>query len=272
MSLGNYVPVIESKKLGKLLDKTGVMMKVVNRSYEGEIKSEGDSVNITTPGEILVRKYAGTVTKQKPTSTQQQLLIDQADYFSFEISKIEQAQSHTDLIPVYRDRAKVSIELNRDSFLLAKVADAHSDNTISTSVATKDNIYGKIVGAHTKLKMSNALNKGEKAWMILNPELVQLLYQAPEFTQAHNMGEDVIKNGAIAKVNGMMIYECTNFVDASGTYNVMFGTNDAITFASQVVDMEKYKQDFRTTVQGLYVYGAKVILPKALGKLVLTLA
>jgi hypothetical protein len=78
--------------------------------------------------------------------------------------------------------------------------------------------------------------------------------------------------GSIGKMAGVDILVCTNFAAVSGTYNIMFGTNDAITYASQVVDMEKNKKDFKTTVQGLYVYGAKVILPKALGKLVVTLS
>lgn len=272
MTVAKFIPEIFSQKLGKSLDKTTVMMSCVNRNYEGEIRQQGDSVNIVTPGEIAVRKYAGVVVTDKPSATDQNFPVDQADYFSFEVSKIEEAQSHTDLISTYTKRAKKAIELNRDSYLLSLVANADASNVISTSVITKDNFYSKVVEAKKKLSLNNALNGGEKPWMIIDPELEALLVQAPEFIQANKLGENTLTEGSIGRIAGVDILVCTNFVAVAGTYNIMFGTNDAITYASQVVDMEKNKKDFKTTVQGLYVYGAKVILPKALGKLVVTLS
>jgi hypothetical protein len=272
MSLANFVPEILSQKLGKNLDKKGVMSQVVNKNYEGEIRKEGDSVTIVTPGDISVRTYGGVVITDKPSSASQTFNVDQAKYFSFEVSKIEEAQSNTNLIETYSQRAKVAIELVRDSYLLSLVADADSSNVISTSVITKDNFYAKVVEAKKKLALSGALSSGQKPWMVIDPELEALAIQAPEFIQASKLGEDTLINGQIGRMAGVDLLVSTNFAAVSGTYNVMFGTNDAITFASQIVDMEKNKKDFKTIVQGLYVYGAKVILPKALGKLVVTLS
>lgn len=269
---GNFVPEILSKKLGKNLDKSAVMMQVVNRNYEGEIREKGNSVDIVTPGDIAVRKWAGVVQTDKPASTIQNFPVDQADYFSFEVSKLEEAQSQEDLIGIYSKRASKAIELNRDSYVLSLVANADSSNVISTSVITKDNFYSKVVAARTCLGNNNALNQGENCWMVIDHNLEALALQAPEFIQANKLGEDTLTKGAIGRIAGMDILVCTNFAAVAGTYNIMFGTNDAITYASQVVDMEKNKKDFKTTVQGLYVYGAKVVLPKALGKLVVTLS
>lgn len=272
MTVSKFIPQIYSQKLGKNLDNTGVMMQCVNHNWEGEIKSKGDLVKIITPGDIDVRKYAGTVVTDKPTSTDQTFQITQADYFSFEVSKIEEAQSQTDLISTYTDRAKVAIELNRDSYLLSKVADAHADNTIATSVLTKYTIYDDFVEMYEKLGSSNALNEKNKPWVIIDYALRSLIVKAPEFIQATSAGDNVIRKGALGDFAGFDVLVCTNFSATAGTYNVMFGTNDAITYASQVVDMEKNKKDFKTTVQGLYVYDAKVVLPKALGKRVFTLS
>lgn len=272
MTLANFVPEIFSQKLGKYLDKSTVMMNCVNRNYEGEIKQKGDSVNIVTPGEIDVNDFNGIVMTQKPTSSEQTFVVDQAKYFSFEVSVIEQKQSHSDLIAIYKERAGKKVEEVRDTYLLSKVADADSSNVITTSVITKDNFYSKVVEASKKLKLNNALDGGKKAWMIIDPELEALAVQAPEFIQANKLGEDTLTKGAIGRISNMDILVCTNFAAVSGTYNIMFGTNDAITYASQVVDMEVNKKDFKTIVQGLYVYGAKTILPKALGKLVVTLS
>jgi hypothetical protein len=272
MTVGNFVPEILSQKLQKNLDKTGVMMQVVNRNYEGEIKQKGSSVDIVKPGSISVRKYAGTVITDKPSSTQQNFPVDQADYFSFEVSKIEEAQSQSNLIEIYSQRAKVAIELNRDSYLQALVADAAAANTISTSIITKNNIYDKFSNAYSLLGASNALNDGKRPWIIVDYALRKLLVNCPEFTQANQLGADTLRKGAVGEIAGFEVLTSTNFAAVGGTYSIMFGTNEAITYASQVVDMERNKKDFKTTVQGLYVYGAKVVEPAALGKLVVTLS
>lgn len=272
MSISNFVPEIFSKKLGKSLDNKGVMMQCVNRDWEGEIKSKGDTVNIITPGNISVKKYGGVVTSEKPSSSNQQLLIDQADYFSFQVSKIEEAQSQEDLIKIYSERASIAVELARDSYLQGMVAYAHANNVISTSVVTKHNIYDKFVGAYEKLGTANALNSGKTPFIIIDFVLRSLIVENDYFVQATDLGDKVVRKGAIGQFAGFDVLVSTNFSASSGTYNVMYGTDEAITYASQVVDMEKDKKDFVTTVQGLYVYGAKVVLDKALGNLVLTLS
>jgi len=54
----------------------------------------------------------------------------------------------------------------------------------------------------------------------------------------------------------------------------MAGTNDAMTFASQVVEIEslRLQDSFNTAVQRLYVYGGKTVQANALAKLVCTVA
>ena len=271
MTVGNFVPEILSQKLQKNLDNKGVTSQIVNRYYEGEIKQKGDSVDIVKPGSISVRKYAGTVITDKPSSTTQNFPVDQADYFSFEVSKIEEAQSQSNLIEIYSERADVAIKNNRDSYIQSLVAYAHADNTISTSVISKDNIYDKFSTAYSLLGASKALQDGKRPWIIIDYALNKLLVNCPEFTQANKLGEDTLRKGAVGEIAGFEVMLSTNFAAVAGTYNIMFGTNEAITYASQVVDMERNKLNFKTTVQGLYVYGAKVIEPAALGKLVVTL-
>jgi hypothetical protein len=81
--LSNFISEVWSKKLTKILDKSGVMMQCVNRNYEGEIKNAGDTVNIRTFGDVTVKDYSGTITYDDLTSPMQTLLIDQKKYFAF---------------------------------------------------------------------------------------------------------------------------------------------------------------------------------------------
>ena len=149
MTYANFVPELTSKKLGKYLDNNTVMMKCVNRNYEGEIKNQGDSVKIVTPGNVTIRDYNGIIQTEKPSTTDTTLIVDKAKYFSFEATAIELAQSQNDLIPIYKERGGKALEIIRDTYLLSKVADADASNVISTSVVTKDNFYSKLSTART---------------------------------------------------------------------------------------------------------------------------
>ena len=49
-----FIPEIWSQKLNYMLEKECVMLQCVNRNWEGEIKNQGDKVNITTPAEVSI--------------------------------------------------------------------------------------------------------------------------------------------------------------------------------------------------------------------------
>ena len=68
----------------------------------------------------------------------------------------------------------------------------------------------------------------------------------------------------------MDVLVSTNLTDTSGNYYVLAGTNDAITFASQLAKIESLRDQnsFSDLVRGLYLYGAKTVQPKALAKMV----
>jgi hypothetical protein len=272
--LTNFIPEVWSKKLKKILDNSGVMMGRVNKNYEGEIKKSGDTVHIRTFGDVTVKDYSGSITYEDLTSPTDTMTINQKKYFAFKVDDIAKAQSDIDIMAGYLDRAKVAIDLSKDTYLLSKVADAHADNVISTSVLTKNNIYAKFAGIAKLLKKANATSSGQKPWIIINPDIEDLLVQAPEFIQANGAGQKVIEEGHVGRVSGLEVYSCTNFSDVAGTFNIMAGTNDAITYASQVTEIEtiRLQDSFDTAVRGLYVFDAKTILTKALVKAVFTLS
>ncbi len=253
-------------------------MQCVNRNYEGEIKNSGDTVHIRTFGDVTVKDYAGTITYDDLTSPTDTLLIDQKKYFAFKVDDISKAQANIDIMAGYLERAKVAIDLAKDSFLLGKHVDVPVENIIgsdTTPVAlTKDNIYTNFVAIAKALKKANATSKGQKPWIVINPDIEALLIQAPEFIQANQTGDKTLKEGSIGRIAGLDVLVCTNFTSTAGKYYVLAGTNDAVTFASQVVEIESLRlhDSFDTAVRGLYVYGAKTVLPNALAKLVCTIS
>ena len=80
------------------------------------------------------------------------------------------------------------------------------------------------------------------------------------------------KSRAIGRIAGMDVLVSTNLTEVNGKYYVLAGTNEAITFASQLAKIESLrdKDSFSDLIRGLYLYGAKTVQPKALAKMVVS--
>ena len=96
--------------------------------------------------------------------------------------------------------------------------------------------------------------------------------QSPEFISVHNVADTTLREGSIGRIAGMDVLVSTNLTAVDGKYYVLAGTNDAITFASQLAKIESLrdKDSFSDLVRGLYLYGAKTVQPKALAKMIVS--
>ena len=273
-----FIPEIWSTILNSNFDNTSVMDSCVNKKYEGEIKNAGDTVHIQTFGNVTVRDYGDEdITYEMPDNDTATLTLDQKSYFAINVPDIEAVQSNVDLITGYTNRAKSAIALKKDTFLLGKHADVPEANIVESAGYTldKNTIYSKFVELAKVLKNNNAVDStGRNMWCVINPEIEATLIQAPEFCHASQMGDQTIREGAIAKIAGMDILVCTNLQAVADKIYVMAGITDSISYAGQVAKLEdiRFEKRFGTGIRGLYVYGALTVNPHQLAKLVVNTA
>ncbi len=285
-TMANFIPEVWSTKMSAVLDKSGVMMQCVNRDYEGEISKSGDTVQIRTFGDVTIHTYSGSISSYDTlTDPIQSMIIDQQKAFFFKIEDIDKLQADIDVTGGYIERARAGIDLVKDTFLLGKHVDVPAANIVGYEtepvILSKDTVYSQFVDLSKRLKKANALSNGQKPWVVINPDIEAVLIQAPEFIHATQLGDKTLREGSIGRIAGLDVLVCTNLeattVDTSDfdgdLYHVLAGTNDAITFASQIVEVEKLRDQasFANLVRGLYVYGAKTVVPNALAKFICTL-
>ena len=281
---GLYKPELWSKEMLRNLDDYGVMINCVNRNYEGEIKSAGDTVHIQTPGDVTVGTYVkGTaMTYQDLDGDSQTLVVDQKKYFAFNIEDIDKVQANVELMQTYIRRAKVAVNAARDKYLHSlAVAGVASGNDMGTITVTKSNIYDTCVDLFEKLAACDAIDDsgrgedGKRPFLILPPKIISIIRKSDEAKHATTLGDEVIRKGVIMQYAGFDIKQSTLLktnIDADSQttttddYEIICGTNEAITYADQITKNQglRDKDDFATHVSGLYVYGAKVAQPKCL--------
>jgi hypothetical protein len=264
MSLANYVPEIWDDRLLFAFERAHVFGALVNRDYEGQIKDKGDTVRIITPGPITVQAYSGTVTYQTPQSTDQVLRITQDDYWAFEMDDLAQVQANVTLIDKYMIKAGQAAAQSVDTHLAnlyTEVGLADVDVTLSSG-----DMYATLVTAGQRLDEKDVPREGR--WAVISPAGYAKVLQTDEFIHATAAGDAVVRNAQVGQMAGFRLHVSNNLV-SSTTRRYLYGTNDAITFASQLVMSEGGRRDasFKDFVRGRMAYGSKVVQPYALGQI-----
>ena len=268
----NFVPELWSARLLQNLDKTFVYPQCANRTYEGEVRNLGDTVHIQKFGDIEVKDYTradGVGEPKDPgAGSTVALTIDQAKYFNFKVEDIEAVQANVNLMEKAMQRAAYAIGDVIDQYIAAFVNQAGIDG--GEVAVTPQNAYDTLVNLKVALNKENVPTAGR--FVVVPPEFIGMLEKDDRYTKYDEA--DVKANGVKGRVAGFDVRESNNvpFVSDGSKYKVMAGTDMAIGFAGQIAKMEAFRPEasFSDACKGLYVYGAKVVEPKALAKLVCT--
>ena len=272
MSLNNFIPTLWSARLYETLKNAHVFANVVNRDYEGEISSYGDSVKINSIGSISVGDYAknGTISLQQLNSAQTTLEINQAKYFNFMVDDIDKAQSNPKVMDGAMQEAGYALADTADSYLAQFQSDASNTVTDITIDTNPENTYDVLADAALALDEANVPREGRFA--VVPPFFVKGMVLAGIMETAGAISAEQEKqNGYVSRLLGFDIWTSNNLeVVGSDTVGIA-GTRKAISYAEQVLDMEAYRPEnrFADAVKGLHVYGGKVVYPDALVRLVL---
>ena len=132
---GNFSPVIYSKQAQIAFRKSATAAAITNSDYFGEIANQGDTVRIIKEPEITVNslKRGTPLVSQALNDADFSLVIDQANYFQFELDDIEEAHSHIDFMKMATDRAGYRLADTYDLEVLSYMSGYNADGTVRTA-------------------------------------------------------------------------------------------------------------------------------------------
>lgn len=280
-----FIPDIWSGKLQVKFYKSTVLGEISNNDWEGEIKGQGDKVIIRGVPDITIRNYSKgeNLTKEVPASTPLELLIDKGKYFAVVLDDVDKVQADVNLMDMFTNDASEQMKISVDTDVLdgvkAAMAAANLGGTagaisgnlnLGTDAApralSKTTVLDFILDMGQALDEQNVPETGR--WMVV-PAWMAALVKGSELRQAYLTGDSVspLRNGKIGMIDRFTMY-VSNSLPKTGdndTY-VMAGTRDAISFASQMTNVETIRSEstFGNILRGLNVYGYKVTKPEAL--------
>jgi hypothetical protein len=286
---GNFIPEIWSGKLQAKFYKTTVFSEISNNDWEGEIKGQGDKVHIRTIPTITINSYAkgDNLTNQVPTSAPIELLIDQGKYFAVVLDDVDAVQTDVKLMDMFTNDATEQMKIAIDAQILDGVkAAAAAANKGATAglisgnlnlgtdgaprAVTKTNILDLILDAGQALDEQNVPESGR--WLVI-PSWMAAMIKNSDLKQAYLTGDTVspLRNGKLGMIDRFQVYVSNNLPKTGdGDSYLLAGTKDAITFASQMTNVEtlRAQSTFGNIVRGLNVFGYSVIKPEALVNMV----
>lgn len=286
MSVASFIPELWSAKLLEKYDENLVYTQpsIANRDYEGEITKQGDTVHINQIGDPGVRTYdrAQDITFDDLGTTEQELVIDQADYFAFYVNDVDKVQAAGELGGPALTRASLQLRRKTDTFagglLKAGAATANQlgrQKIVSggTQMAGAGQITAYDLLVELGLKLDNQDAPEEGRYVVVDPGFIAAISKDDRFVRVDASGSsDVLRNGVLFRAAGFDILKTSAVptVGGSGANKddkvIIAGVPGAFTFAQQIIKTESGRREkgFDDFVKGLNVYGAKVTIPEGL--------
>lgn len=292
-----FIPELWSGKLQVKFYKTTVLTEITNNDWEGEIKGQGDKVHIRSIPTITINDYqkGQSLTNEVPVSTPLELLIDKGKYFSVVVDDIDAVQADVKLMDIFTNDAAQQMRIAIDGNVLQSVyADADEANkgtnagklsgginlgTANAAVqVTKSNVLDMILNMGQCLDEQNVPEEGR--WLVVPPWVAAAIKNS-DLKQAYLTGDSVspLRNGKLGQIDRFTLYVSNNLLqvaDNAGTtgttsddyagFYALAGTRDAISFASQITNVEtlRAQSTFGNIMRGLNVFGYKTVKPEAL--------
>lgn len=240
------------------LRKTAIFIKLFNRRYEG-IPTAGAVKVPVRDTEVAVKDYdkknGGELSHG--STTYKTLTIDKDKYVNELIDGYDAESVPDNLVADRLDSAGYSMGISLDTELITLLTNNGTAST-NTTALTKTTIYDSIVDEVAKLKKKGL--SPDEMWLAVTNEIYALLLKCPEFVRATQMGDDIVRDGRVGRINGIDVYETNNIPD-NAKVEYVIGNNVFCHFVDEwkvpvsVNDLKESKYIGASAVQGRRVYG-----------------
>lgn len=266
----NLKPTIWNNRLVTALKRVLIFANLTNQNYTGDV-TRGGTVKINQIGEVDVNDYTAysDMTFQTLDDASLSMKIDQQKYFAFQLDQTDVRFIPPDVMGAGIDRGMYRVRNTIDAFIAGKYTEAGV--TYGTAASPKQASSGTIVQylAEFRETLLEADIPAENLWATVPPWIFTKLFLAGVADKMPNA--DVFAQGWVGGIAGFSrLYMSNNCAMSNTTTTTVLASsgNEAIAYAGAIDgDIRILPAEARraTNVDGLWVYGAKVVRPDMLG-------
>ena len=265
MAITNFIPAIWSEHLLQDLEQQYVGVAHCSREFEGYIKEKGNIVKICGLANVTVSNYLKGSNMGSPEALStgiQELVIDQAKYFNFQIDDVDRVQSTPSLMNAALKKAASALANQAERYVFGLVDKAQTKTT--HDVRTGEEIIDAILNARTLMMERNIIDPDDLV-IEVSPAVATMILKAKIGLSSDNY--NTLERGCIGSLFGCKIYVSNNIAETEDdlftSHSCVLRSKRAIAFAEQLSEIEAYRPELRfaDAVKGLYLYGAKIVYP-----------
>jgi hypothetical protein len=277
-----FIPQVWSGKLTEKFYTATVFGEIANTDWDGEIKNQGDEVIIHNLPDVTIVDYekGQTIAYEDLDAENTSLTVDYAKMFAFKLDDIDRIQASRKLMDDWAGDAGEQMKIKTDYTVLNTVytsVDADNQGATAGRISggfdlggitglsiTKDNILDLIVDLGTVLDEADVPDTGR--WLVLPAKLCGMIKKSDlKDASITGDGESILRNGRLGIIDRFVLYksnQCPLVAETTTNWKIMCGTKHAITFASQITEVQhfdKLETTFGQAMRGLNVFGFDVI-------------
>jgi hypothetical protein len=266
MAILSSIPKLVSTKILMTLDNDLIAKKICTMDTGSQINKMGDTVTFTGLMRPTIHAYTGTITPETLTDSGVQLMIDQANYYSFYIDDIDAFQSVIDVKGTCVEEAAYGLVNTADKYIFGLYAGAGTTITATVSETIALSTTSTVI---RKLEEVNV--KPSQRWMVIPPwykeklELAGVKFDILNGVGGVNSGIEWVKHWN----TDIFVSNNLTTTGAEGSWNTqcLAGSYNSIVYAEQIVK-SRYQPmvagSFSGQCDGLHVFGAKILKPNEL--------
>jgi len=221
---GAFIPTLWSGKLLAKFYQNTILSEITNTDYEGDLKTQGDTVRIRLAPSISIQDYTvgQNLSYEVPTPIYQDMQVNKGKYFGVQVNDVLAYQADMDLMNMFTEDAakqlKISIEneVFFNSFVTEGPAAANEGSTAG-AISAAYNLGTDLVPVsgsdvlNTILRMSTALDEQnvpeDGRFLVISPYDRHLLMQS-NIAQAYFTGDQssVVRTGKIGMLDRFNVY------------------------------------------------------------------
>src|SRR5699024_5841671 len=265
MAITNFIPELWASAVQAPFEKALVFGQpsVSNTKYEGTIRNQGDTVNITTISDPTIKSYDKNedIDVEDLADGQLQLVIDQGDYFAFRVNDIDKVQAAGDFQGPATQRAGFGLKDKVDQFIASQFAlsadngGPHKDNRLGDVEVingtgtgrpgdSQTTAYNVLVDLGNKLNKQSAPSDGRN--LVIDRAFLSSLLYNPRISRVHDFVTAVsLRNVIMGCAAGFDILLSNNVIVSSGKRLVVAGITDPLSTAIQLPEVEALSPEKR---------------------------
>lgn len=246
--VNDSTPVIVAMQALDTLKERVQLAKLVNRDYDTEVASAGQTLNIPVRGALTVNNKAAdaTVTLQAPDDNKVSVTLDKHKEVSFLVEDVAQVFARPDILGGYTSDAADRLAEQVDSDISNLFA------SFTSFVGTTGTDIDRSIVTQAREKLTDGLAPDSERHFVISPGQEQSLLDNDNFSLANYTGSDAaFRRGVIGTAFGFDMNVNTQLPTAPGTpvgvTNFAFH-RDAIVMVARSLPVNQAPGSFQTVV------------------------